>query len=319
MRISIIGPGVMPIPPSGWGAVEILIWDYYQELTKKGHEVQIINTRNRSEIIDSVNSFNPDFVHLQYDEHYHVMPSIKCKNKAATSHYGYLEIPQYTSGGYNHIFKGFINGDFNIFCLSEGIRKVYYEAGADLSRLYVTPNGARSDLFKYLETPEYPDLSIYLAKVTDRKKQYLYQDIDFIHFAGNMDDNRFNSNRKNYLGEWTKEYLYDNLSKYSNLVLLSDGEAHPLVCCEALISGLGLVVSEYAAGNLDRNLPFIEIIPNDKLNDVDYVSKKIRENQVISNLMRPDIRKYGLENFNWSNLVERYISMIEKCMVVESK
>ena len=134
-----------------------------------------------------------------------------------------------------------------------------------------------------------------------------------------MDDNRFNSNRKNYLGEWTKEYLYDNLSKYSNLVLLSDGEAHPLVCCEALISGLGLVVSEYAAGNLDRNLPFIEIIPNDKLNDVDYVSKKIRENQVISNLMRPDIRKYGLENFNWSNLVERYISMIEKCMVVESK
>ena len=24
MRVSIIGPGIMPIPPTGWGAVEIL-------------------------------------------------------------------------------------------------------------------------------------------------------------------------------------------------------------------------------------------------------------------------------------------------------
>ena len=57
----------MPIPPVGWGAVEILIWDYYQELIKLGHEVQIVNTPNQKEIITQVNEFNPDFVHLQYD------------------------------------------------------------------------------------------------------------------------------------------------------------------------------------------------------------------------------------------------------------
>ena len=68
MRISIIGPGIMPIPPTGWGAVEILIWDYYQELTKLGHEVQIVNTQNAQEIANQVNSFNPDFVHLQYEK-----------------------------------------------------------------------------------------------------------------------------------------------------------------------------------------------------------------------------------------------------------
>jgi hypothetical protein len=28
LKISIIGPGIMPIPPTGWGAVEILFWDY---------------------------------------------------------------------------------------------------------------------------------------------------------------------------------------------------------------------------------------------------------------------------------------------------
>jgi hypothetical protein len=43
MKISIIGPGIMQIPPVGWGAVESLIWDYKISLEKLGHKVQIIN------------------------------------------------------------------------------------------------------------------------------------------------------------------------------------------------------------------------------------------------------------------------------------
>ena len=312
MKISIIGPGIMPIPPTGWGAVEILIWDYYQELTKLGHDVQIVNTQNINDIVNQVNTFNPDFVHLQYDDLFQVMDHINCPNKAATSHFGYLEVPHHLAGGYSRIFNGFVNGNFKIFCLSEGIKQVYLNAGADPSRLYVTPNGARSDLFKYYDKPEFPDNSIYLAKITDRKKQYIYQDIGSIHFAGNIDDPRFNTNRANYLGEWSKETLYQNLSKYSNLILLSDGEAHPLVCCEALISGLGLVVSEYACGNLDLDLPFIEVVPSDKLNDLEYVSDKINQNRIISSQMRNQIREYGLKKFDWTKLVERYCELIKE-------
>ena len=312
MKISIIGPGIMPIPPTGWGAVEILIWDYYQELSKLGHEVQIVNTQNLQQIVEEVNSFNPDFVHLQYDDLYQVLDWISCPNKAATSHFGYLEVPHHLLGGYERIFRGFLNGNFKIFCLSEGIRQVYLNGGADPSRLYVTPNGARSDLFEYYDSAEFPDKSIYLAKITDRKKQYIYQGLDFVHFAGNQEDYRFDYSRSNYLGEWTKDILYRDLSKYSNLVLLSDGEAHPLVCCEALICGLGLVISEYASGNLDRSLPFIEVIPNDRLNDIDYVSERIRKNQEVSNSMRSEIRSYGLNNFNWSKLVKEYVETINK-------
>ena len=44
MKISIIGPGLMPIPPKGWGAVESLIWDMANALKDLGQEVQIINT-----------------------------------------------------------------------------------------------------------------------------------------------------------------------------------------------------------------------------------------------------------------------------------
>ena len=41
MKITLIGPGIMPIPPTGWGACEILIWDTKLALEKLGHEVQI--------------------------------------------------------------------------------------------------------------------------------------------------------------------------------------------------------------------------------------------------------------------------------------
>jgi len=42
VKIAIIGPGLMSIPPTSWGAVEILIWDYYQNLINLGHQVKIL-------------------------------------------------------------------------------------------------------------------------------------------------------------------------------------------------------------------------------------------------------------------------------------
>lgn len=310
MRISIIGPGIMPVPPTGWGAVESLIWDYYQELTKIDHEVQIVNTSNPQEIVNQVNSFSPDFVHLQYDDLYHVLSQITCPNKAATSHFGYLE-QQNLYGGYWNIFNAFVNGNFKIFCLSPGIIEMYRKAGVSEDRLYLTPNGARSDLFEFRQASKFPDRSIFLAKITDRKKQYLYQNLDFIDFAGNIDDYRFNTSRSNFLGEWTKEFLYKNLTNYANLVLLSDGEAHPLVCCEAVVCGLGLVVSEFAAANLDTSLPFIDVVPTDKLNDLDYISQVIRKNQSVSSPMREEIREYGLNNFDWNKIVKSYSELVQ--------
>lgn len=41
MKIIQINLGLLPIPPNGWGAVEKIIWDYYQHLNKKGLECQI--------------------------------------------------------------------------------------------------------------------------------------------------------------------------------------------------------------------------------------------------------------------------------------
>jgi len=309
MKITLIGPGVMPIPPKGWGAIESLVWDYYQELSNLGHEVQIVNTTDRSSIVKEVNAFSPDFVHLQYDDLYDVLNHIKCQNRAITTHYGYLQQPN-RYGGYRSIMSGIISGSFHIFCLSECIRQVYLYFGVDESRLFVTPNGAREDLFSFTETPKYPSRAIYLAKVTDRKKQYLYQGIDSLYFAGNLDDHRFDASSPRYLGESSKDTLYSSLTDYGSLVLLSDGEADPLVTKEAMMAGLGLVISEYSTANLDLSHEFIDVIPNSKLEDIEYVSRIIQENVKKSNLMRDQIREYAISTFSWSLIVKRYEEIV---------
>jgi glycosyltransferase involved in cell wall biosynthesis len=309
MKISIIGPGFMSIPPIGWGAVESLVWDYSENLKKNGHNVQIVNTSNHSEIVNLVNSFDPDFVHLQYDDYAYLMKYIKCKNKAITTHYAYTE--QYEKHPeYRNILNDILCGDFYIFCLSEKIKDTYSKLNFPKDKLIVTPNGVREDLFIFEDECLYKDKSIYLAKIDYRKRQYLYQDIKSLYFAGRCEDSRFNTQSDSYLGEWSKDYLYKNLTKYSNLVLLSDGEADPLVTKEALISGLGLVISEYSTANLDLKLPFISVIPEDKIKDNEYVFNCIDKNRKICNSMRSEIRKYALENLSFNVVIPKYLDII---------
>ena len=131
-----------------------------------------------------------------------------------------------------------------------------------------------------------------------------------LDFAGNLADSRFNSNSENYLGEWNKEYLYENLTNYASLVLLSDGEAHSLALLEGMMAGLGIVISEYSTANLDLELPFIDVVPEDKIQDEEFIKKTIEKNREVSVKMRKEIRKYTVDNFSWENVVKKYDKLI---------
>ena len=309
MKISIIGPA-LPIPPIGWGAVESLIWDYKLSLEKLRHEVQIINIANPNEIIQNINQFRPDFVHINYDDWIVLYPYIQYPC-AITTHFAYIERPD-MMGGYVNIFNLFQNYKPNIFCLSESIKKVYKVfSSIPEDKLFVTPNGVNLSAFRKTDEPKYADRSIYLAKVDYRKRQHLFQSIDSLWYAGNIADNRFDTN-KNYLGEWNKEQLHNDLTDYGNLVLLSDGEAHSLVLMEALASGLGIVISEFATANLDLNKEFIDVIPENKINDLEYIESIITKNRQYSISHREEIFEYS-KNFEWSNMIEKYyLPSVEK-------
>ena len=302
MRLSIIGPAT-PIPPVGWGAVESLIWDYKLTLEKLGHEVDIINVSDPREVLKRVNAFRPDFVHIHYDDWVVLYPYIQYPC-ACTTHFAYIERPD-KMNGYGQIFAHFQQTKPNVFCLSEGIKKAYQFFG-DIpeEKLAIVPNGVNLDLFRTTDTPEFPDRSIYLAKVDYRKRQHKFQSIDSLFFAGNIADKRFNAN-KNYLGEWKKEYLHDFLTDYGNLVLLSDGEAHSLVIMEAFAAGLGVVVSEFATANLDLDREFITVIPESKIDDVEYVEYAIIKNREYSVSHRDEILEYAKE-FDWTNVLKNH-------------
>ena len=207
--------------------------------------------------------------------------------------------------GYGQIFGHFQQTQPNVFCLSESIRKAYsILGGIPDEKLFVVPNGVDLSLFRNTDTPEFPDRSIYLAKIDYRKRQHKFQSIDSLFFAGNIADKRFNENH-NYLGEWKKEYLHDHLTDYGNLVLLSDGEAHSLVIMEAFAAGLGVVVSEFATANLDTDKEFITVIPEDKIDDPQFVEYAIKKNREYSVAHRDEILKYA-KQFSWENIIKTY-------------
>lgn len=54
MKIVQINPGILPIPPNGWGAVEKIIWEYSLIFKKMGHEVDIKYLNDIDTIYDIV-------------------------------------------------------------------------------------------------------------------------------------------------------------------------------------------------------------------------------------------------------------------------
>lgn len=314
MKIILIGPGGTSIPPYGWGAVESIVWDYYTELSKRGHHVIIINEPYYQYIIDQTNGENPDVVYIMFDDHIGIAPQIRCSRIFYTSHYAYI-----TQEGFEEKQRGYYNGFFKqvienqnyivLNAISEEVLNVYIRNGFK-GRSNIIHNGARADEFHYLESPIYPEKSIYVGKIEHRKSQYKYQRIEGVEFAGNYYDSPFDVSCPNYLGEWSKPDLYAKLTRYANLILLSDGEADPLVVKEALVAGLGVVVSECASANLDRSKPFITVIPNDRLNDIPFVTEQIKSNREMSVQMRSQIREYGETEFAWSTVVDRFLQKI---------
>lgn len=311
MKIALIGPGELPIPPNGWGGTEHLMWNYYLQLQKLGHEVIIFNTKNLDEVVSKVNSGNFDAAHLHYDVFSRIMPHLNCPKKLNTSHYPFLDNPE---PSYTWIYDELNKSDSHVIALSDSIRDEMIRRGIPENNVSILPCGIETEAYSIdYEEVLHPDKSIMVGKILPRKRQAFIQKKNLnVHFIGGIEDNSFNTNDPNYLGEQSKQDIKENLTAYANMLLLSTGEAHAFVGVEALAAGLGLVVSERSAGNLDVTKPFITVIPEDKINDDDYLKEKIEENKKVSITMRKEIRQYCFDNFDWSVIINKYISIIEK-------
>lgn len=317
-KLVLVAPGFKPFPPNGWGAVESIVWDYYENISankeKYDIDVAIVNRSDTNLIIKECNEHCADVIHIMYDDYITVAPYLQCSKILYTSHYAYITSPIFKrkySHYYERFFKKVIEyqGGVTINVISKQIEDIYKAAGFQ-GQSNVICNGAREDKFRYTTEPKKAGRSVYVAKVEQRKCQYKYQTIPDIDFVGNFHDSSFVREHPNYLGEWDKPTLYENLTDYGNLVLLSEGEADPLVVKEALIAGLGVVVSECACANLDLSKEFITVVPNHKLNDLNYVYSAIQNNRRISIEKRGEIREYAMAHFSWKSIIDKYVALL---------
>ena len=311
MKIAIIGPGLMELPPKNWGAVESLIWDYSEYLKEKNVIVDIINNPNLTDVATCINSIDYDFIHLQYDDHAPILNQLIKKPFCVTNHYGMIKEQYPNYPGWRHIFNGALNS-YGLICLSNEIKELFVKNGYN-KFIRVLRNGAR---FKnFIRRPQGNGKSICLGKIETRKNQSRLaaecNNKASIDFIGPIADTSFNPNSTcTYGGIWDKPTLYSQLSNYSSLVLLSNGEAAPLVVPEALCAGLSIVVTESAAANLDRSLPFIYVLPNSY--SIELAINTIKEANELNGIYRNDVVSYAKTVFDWDVIVDDYLKIIKE-------
>jgi glycosyltransferase involved in cell wall biosynthesis len=320
---------LLRVPPTGYGAIEKIIWETYTYLKNAGYEVDIIDipvtwqTFTSQEhilrILGELNKKKYDVIHFHSERFYRYFYLVEKIHPNAkilfTSHCPWIgradeaNNPIYTED-YKLIIK---NTKYYNVCVSEKDFNSYSADGADTEKMYVSRNGC-SDSYRLSLNPTKANRSVYLAAIEKRKRQYVYQEIENLDFIGPILDNYiFDSSKKNYLGYPPTDYLLENLTDYGNIVLLTKAEnGTPLSVQEALMAGLGAVISKDAAWEIDKKLPFISVIEDKKLDDVEYVKTVIEFNRNISLNMRPHIRKYAEERFSWNTVAKNYIDNLKR-------
>ncbi len=313
MKILMVGPGLMPIPSNGWGAVETVVWNQKLNLEKLGHTVTILNERGLVEAIKAM-PWKYDYVHLHYDEYagmWNRLSKIFNFKLIVTTHYGYSAYPERWDISYKKVFKNLIKSKA-LLVLSNEIKMIFQQKGFK-NWIEVLPNGVDNDLMKY--NPSGNNRAICLGKIEKRKMQaklstLLSSSSIKCDFVGPIVDDKFKVDNVNtfYLGEWNRDDVFNKLPNYSTLILASEGEAHALVILEALSCGLSVVVTEEASANLDRNLPWVYICNFNDNTFLESIEKALKYNFQY----RDTIRKYAIENFNWLTICKRYEGLITK-------
>jgi glycosyltransferase involved in cell wall biosynthesis len=294
MKFALVGNGWLSIPPYGWGAVETLIWDTACALKKFGHEVYIINEKSPSFAWDKINEINPDIIHIHNPCALNAKEHIKYKTYF-TCHPSYDD---QESG----ILTSILNMPIETRPITIVLNSHVYEKYKAIGSIRLLPNAMNYEPFWYSSRCEYPNKSISVASITCLKRVPNLFPVSSIDFVGINIEN-LPITTPNYKGEWSRQMLYTELTKYANLVLISEREAHGIVIIEAMFAGLGIVCSENVFKNFNINAPWFTIIPENKIHDIPFIEIELERNRKIAIQHRNEIREYALKTFD----IDRYI------------
>lgn len=305
MKIVNVTPGLLPIPPNGWGAVEKIIWEIHTNLTKVGHHSDI-------KYLDEVTSHEYDIIHI------HVANlALQAHKKGIPYYFTMHDHHSFLYGKDSDVFKEnyeaiknsvltFLPAKYlidyfglpNTVYLSHGVNTNYFQSksqGGIHSILCVANNG-------YANNPTY-DRKGFLPAIEVAKELELP-----ITIVGPTKNNKefFQTNLMDYDGltikyDLTEDELRSELQEHTIFLHLSELEAgHPnLTLLEAMASGLVVV------GTLEDG---VEIDGLCKVRrDVSDVVSKVK--WVLDNY--DDVRKkslYTVSKFDWMYITKQLLN-----------
>ena len=302
--------GDNPIPPTGWGAVELIIWQTTTRLRKRGISIHVINKPKFGAIFEVLKlslQGRADVVFCHAEKPIRILTWIaKIRDilLIATTH-----------------------NPVSHQSWSKALQRCYmapfhFVGRADVEQMILAknPNAKCAIQLNATETQEFETClagngrAICLGRIQERKRQ---NDVSLLlkgsglecDFVGPlMEEVEISDELRNHMiGPWDRETLHRKLCEYSCHILLSRSERQPLAVIEALAAGIPVVVSPDAAWNLDDSKPYILVVDSDS-ELVPSVKKAIE----IRNQVTENIRQYAVETFDYEVLVDKYLAQVDE-------
>jgi autotransporter strand-loop-strand O-heptosyltransferase len=303
MKIVNVTPGLIPIPPNGWGAVEKIIWEYHNNLLKLGHDSHI-------KYLNEINPNEYDIVHI------HVANlAIEAHKRGIPYYFTMHDHHTYLHGKDSQLFTenykaiqnsilSFVPANYlvnyfdlnNIMYLSHGVNTKLFEPGDtnEQSILCVANNGYADDVtydrkgfLPAIEVAEELNLPITICGPTKNNKLF-------------FDKNKVDYDKLTVKYDLTEEELISEYKKHTIFLHLSELEAgHPnLTLLEAMASGLVVV------GTLesDVNIKGFMKVSKDVKTAVAAVNVLINNyNDIQSNSLD------SVKSYDWSYIVKQLV------------
>jgi glycosyltransferase involved in cell wall biosynthesis len=310
MKMALVSSGYIPKPPLS-NSILTLLQEYKCYSEQNGHQVDIFNNQDVHQVIDDINNSDYDFVHLHDGSFVSDFNLTLQQEFCFTSHAGHLLKSNQWDETFKQEFQSYLDTP-GIIALSPLAKQLFLDAGYS-GYLSTQVNGI--DTQKISRQEQGNGKAICLGWIQPRKQQRLLAEALegklAIDFVGPLDDPDFVEGvTTKHLGVWKLQEVYERLTEYSCLVLISNGELAPLVVLEAMAAGLGVVVSESASANLHIK-DFIKVLPDNILTNStpenqQIICRSIEEMIKNNQSARPEIAAYAKENFDFSQIIKSY-------------